>query len=766
MMTKNEIVRQYVEAYPTPRKEYCPRIFQDSRYRKNGISYYKVWDSDTGKIYKYDTQNDEIRALKASDSRSCDTTANTYNNIFTYMVCVPTEAGKMLEISKVRMQQATGKEGETRECEWYPYDKRYFTFENDKDVYDEKGVLLNAFTGKFFNKLILRKIGDCAKLPTCDKTIETFSEWAGTDRYIMRWNNEEALFLNNRYLMAEWYRMNCSERNSRKTETLKEVLKIDLTPLEVLYEKYPKIEKEVTYHDCWMGYGKGYGDKTIIECINQNIVHFEKVNDDWCVLRNLNRRQEYNCETHEYEDKNVFDEKYRVYIDKKGNATLCNKTYKIESPFMVSTSHIDTTLQTNAVFGNPEDMEGWPKLEWLKDIIVDISEGCNPATILVDILRHPIVETMYKAGYSNLTKVILDENTIRKNIETIFGVKEKNKGKLTKILGVNKATLAYLDKKFIPDDKTEVTRSTYGKVRYSYNTTVRMLLKAIKAIYTDVDLTTVSKEFINENYEGMCKILKSEGERCIHMVRPNTRYYSYHTQNWTLNEDERNKMKHLIRMANKDMDIVNTLSDIANMYSSMAEADRPDIESCYKINNAREMQQYHDDVVRIYNEANERRRAAYNAELRLKKEEQEKKYETRKKKMMDKFDYIPEETEYEIIYPRKLVDIEIEGTTLHHCVGGYRTKHAAGQTNILFLRKKNAENIPFYTIEVNDSNEVVQIHGRANRWLGHEESIDLCQFVIDWTKKTGVKCSKDIILETSCGYGATGKKLDEAQFTW
>lgn len=57
-------------------------------------------------------------------------------------------------------------------------------------------------------------------------------------------------------------------------------------------------------------------------------------------------------------------------------------------------------------------------------------------------------------------------------------------------------------------------------------------------------------------------------------------------------------------------------------------------------------------------------------------------------------------------------EIVEEGRILHHCVGGerYLSKHSKGETAILFLRKTETPNEPYYTIEIKD-NKILQWYG-------------------------------------------------------
>ena len=86
----------------------------------------------------------------------------------------------------------------------------------------------------------------------------------------------------------------------------------------------------------------------------------------------------------------------------------------------------------------------------------------------------------------------------------------------------------------------------------------------------------------------------------------------------------------------------------------------------------------------------------------------------RKKEVLEKFPQIAEKYkklekkygknlgEYMIRPARNAAEIVEECRLLHHCVGGdnYLSKHARGESTILFLRKSEAPDLPFCTIEI------------------------------------------------------------------
>ena len=67
-----------------------------------------------------------------------------------------------------------------------------------------------------------------------------------------------------------------------------------------------------------------------------------------------------------------------------------------------------------------------------------------------------------------------------------------------------------------------------------------------------------------------------------------------------------------------------------------------------------------------------------------------------------------------LVVPESASDIKNEGATLHHCVGAYVDRVAKGETLILFIRKKEKPNEPYYTMEWKN-NRVAQCRGSHNK---------------------------------------------------
>lgn len=66
--------------------------------------------------------------------------------------------------------------------------------------------------------------------------------------------------------------------------------------------------------------------------------------------------------------------------------------------------------------------------------------------------------------------------------------------------------------------------------------------------------------------------------------------------------------------------------------------------------------------------------------------------------------------------PHSLQEIIQEGSALHHCVGNQRyiEQHTNGTTTIIFIRRKEEPNLPYFTLEYQNQ-QVTQIQEKRNR---------------------------------------------------
>ena len=145
---------------------------------------------------------------------------------------------------------------------------------------------------------------------------------------------------------------------------------------------------------------------------------------------------------------------------------------------------------------------------------------------------------------------------------------------------------------------------------------------------------------------------------------------------------------------------------------------------------------WHDKITPVYNR---------NKILMRERElaEKQKKYEEGTYKEAIKYEY--SNNDYSIIAAKKLVDLLLEGNSLHHCVGSYIDSVYNGREYILFLRKNSDLETSYFTIDLTPEKQVRQIHGLLNCNMDSEVE----PFVVEWAKKfklnlvgcSGVKCA-------------------------
>ena len=97
---------------------------------------------------------------------------------------------------------------------------------------------------------------------------------------------------------------------------------------------------------------------------------------------------------------------------------------------------------------------------------------------------------------------------------------------------------------------------------------------------------------------------------------------------------------------------------------------------------------------------------------------------------------------YMVVIPETPADLKAEGAALHHCVARYAEDMADGKTIIVFIRKVNAPDVPFYTLEYQNG-VVRQCRTKSN--ASYENNPEVKAFVDEWlvhietSKKKGEK---------------------------
>ena len=90
--------------------------------------------------------------------------------------------------------------------------------------------------------------------------------------------------------------------------------------------------------------------------------------------------------------------------------------------------------------------------------------------------------------------------------------------------------------------------------------------------------------------------------------------------------------------------------------------------------------------------------------------------------------------QYLIRLPRTSAELDAEGRALHHCVGGFASRHARAQTTIWLMRRTEDADTPYITVEV-AGKQVRQAHGLCNRAIDAAEET----WLKAWCKRSGYR---------------------------
>ncbi len=77
-------------------------------------------------------------------------------------------------------------------------------------------------------------------------------------------------------------------------------------------------------------------------------------------------------------------------------------------------------------------------------------------------------------------------------------------------------------------------------------------------------------------------------------------------------------------------------------------------------------------------------------------------------------------------------ELRDEGRALHHCVGGYIRQMADGETAIFFVRKLDAPDTPYFTLEL-QKKRVIQCRTAHN--ASYERYPEILSFVQEWEQE-------------------------------
>lgn len=636
----------------------------------------------------------------------------------------------------------------------YFFIERYFLFKNCPAPFDVNGdIAFKSKGGKFYSlgfvNFLQHDLYKAVFHFYFSQAIEEFTRKGCNPR--IKWTQWTP------YTFADYYKVMYPRTSSKSSANISEIVNsLPTVNLNELRQLYPK--KAIDVKNSWNNeYHTEYKD---------TIWTFNILNDNYCVIRQFGGYFE-------------FEEQSRILIDNKGKVTIFKPNTILNGSVVFrvsSSSDIGIPADNVCFFRGFEDMFKFKRLFYISSIINDSDIMTKTNSLILRIiytLRCPTIEQFYKAGYKYIANYLMSVSA-KSDVEHLFGYKKYSKSaSIYELSGMNKYQLKLVDKMFEEKKKNPNSPTyIYGGLTY----TPRCVIETVRFVAGVKNLSSITDKD-SDFYFSMAKRMNnvhSDYHDFLHFVEANNSVYTYYRikNGWRCmnkerrikpltpeqNEKDRKNLLKLIRLQEKtdkkglDEDVFKIFSDTLNLFKQISNANRPDID-LYTCKDVNELHRYHNMLIEINITDKEARN----------KEEQErlnklaaKLYDQRK----EKFEYADDN--FSIVVPEEMNKITKEGVYLHHCVGGYISRVAEGRTNILFLRKNEDIDIPFFTIEVNNHNEVIQIHGLYNRWLGNEP--DAVKFVIDWIHEKGIRCSVNIVLNKGQGYSASSSKLDAKEY--
>ena len=636
----------------------------------------------------------------------------------------------------------------------YFFVERYFLFKNCPAPFDVNGdIAFKSKGGKFYSlgfvNFLQHDLYKAVFHFYFSQAIEEFTRKGCNPR--IKWTQWTP------YTFADYYKVMYPRTSSKSSADISEIVNsLPTVNLNELRQLYPK--KAIDVKNSWNNeYHTEYKD---------TIWTFNILNDNYCVIRQFGGYFE-------------FEEQSRILIDNKGKVTIFNPNTILNGSVVFrvsSSSDIGIPADNVCFFIGFEDMFKFKRLFYISSIINDSDIMTKTNSLILRIiytLRCPTIEQFYKAGYKYIANYLMSVSA-KSDVEHLFGYKKYSKSaSIYELSGMNKYQLKLVDKMFEEKKKNPNSPTyIYGGLTY----TPRCVIETIRFVAGVKNLSSITDKD-SDFYFSMAKRMNnvhSDYHDFLYFVEANNSVYTYYRikNGWRCmnkerrikpltpeqNEKDRKNLLKLIRLQEKtdkkglDEDVFKIFSDTLNLFKQISNANRPDID-LYTCKDVNELHRYHNMLIEINITDKEARN----------KEEQErlnklaaKLYDQRK----EKFEYADDN--FSIVVPKEMNKITKEGVYLHHCVGGYISRVAEGRTNILFLRKNEEIDIPFFTIEVNNHNEVIQIHGLYNRWLGNEP--DAVKFVINWIHEKEIKCPVNIVLNKGQGYSASSSKLDAKEY--
>ncbi len=461
----------------------------------------------------------------------------------------------------------------------------------------------------------------------------------------------------------------------------------------------------------------------VIECDDiRKLVSHRGIFGEYCNCRELEEKNK--------EFENVAIEGTRIYFYDKD--VICCKPNNM-GEYIVIPLFKSYENWNHQLISYDENAAKGTKLEYLTSVLSEFKSTMIGYAIwaFIDV---PVLETLYKAGYKNIVKYCINNVDSPADRFLMLIGDTNSDSNLYKKIGINKYQLEKVNSNIYEGCYDFNKKRTLRHVkRILLNEANLYNYEIVRGSITNVDNKTFDF-FWNacERYFEYSKNIKNTTPKYIKDAVVEGRYnvgidmfcsiIAKLYYNYNLRAVE-SMIETIIESAHTSMPgttpnnlaLITCVAKVYYDYLTMAVEIKQEYKLPYKFETCEQLKDMHDSLLIIYNQ---------------KKFQIQENVFTKKVEKLEKYKY--ENDTCMVVAPKHAADLIIEGNELRHCVKAYIQKVVDGNTNIMFIRKKDDPDKPFFTVEISNNGEIEQVHGFANCNADSDPLVS--GFMNDWLK--------------------------------
>lgn len=358
----------------------------------------------------------------------------------------------------------------------------------------------------------------------------------------------------------------------------------------------------------------------------------------------------------------------------------------------------------------------------------DKEKVVGAAASIREMIECPLLESFNKSEYKNLvyfSKNHCGDMSPRETLKYLLGDIDFNQTSITKAANIPAFMLKEIDIRIGEIEKKDM-RFSYDKIREERK--IYRMIFFIKRMFKNnvpylsrmnkddfcwiIDEMTSFNAFNFDYYFSVfCSVIN---KLCVIFGVNNFKEYIRYFKEICLNDNSASWKER------QSLITTNNYSDFVSMCYELK--DRAHIDK-WKYKNKEDFTYAHDAITDVYN--------SLKTEL-LEKENKEKMEKNRKR--WNSYEYTGEK--FSVIAVQKIEDIANEGIALRHCVKSYTNAVLNGYTDIMFIRRNEELDKPFFTLEIRNK-AIRQCHGLANSNIN--TVVGLEDFLKEYCDKVKIK---------------------------